>query len=1064
MFKKLAFLVLVISASLIMSSCSDSKMKEFQTNDVDAPFNLFHLFDNYPSLKAAWDSVPGSTGNAKMADMLNEDIPIGAEFMHILSYLMDRADDPGLGLLGDLRTTLGLVTSTDQRLYGHSTDNAGNPIDSFFATTPSADLMTDFYALLDELTNQVGGTTPKMGASVMAITNKVAGYLTTKTPEEIEDTMGDLMEALTEDVDPADGTRDFADTFATLMDIAAPMMSMVDFPMWIHHGATPGADYLETVYGNMNATDSVNSDLGNAAKGVNYLMSGLFDLLNGETIDREFMYSAIDSLNAILADPTTAEKLVWNLVNYFTVGGYQYERVDAVVSPTALVDTDIYKTNSASLYSDADMTKSLKEFLAASGPLFMRDDRRGSFAWKSDGSVTSTDYPLTGLLENVKKIYINWDTTQLSESVYDLIRYDMFGRDRKNNTSAYSASILEHLLYLGAIAGNMGWAHLENANEVNHDAGADSYEGQMAIHGHGAFCGNLTLNDSLYSIQGKRDAMAAAGTYELGFDSGNGYRNRGYNRTYRSRKFFVTDDRANYTFNFNVNYPALKFLAGASVGDYGVAAGGNPSGGGGNDSNEYMPYSANGVMTKDLSSWTFAHVIRACWEGEGPYYFADPGAPTETVDTSTGTFTGTKYLRPDGRVYAYVNGASYYYPVDSGNDAVDDTDDDNNGVLDFNGQRYNRYKATWHSDYYMIETQHDGPDYYVPLDANGDLEADVTTTGPKYREYTELISEADAGRACASQEEAIFRNFQWVMNEKRMALIIPLWLAGEPTVLGCPAGVAQAGIESVLYQIIEGNGITGLSNARKFRANSVWAKQNNDADLSNVPGDYRIVVLANPIRSQLRVFGIWSNDALGLTAVDADKIYVDTIGRGTATPGGVSHNIFALSRFGFPRSKAVTLGTNYTHTLLGSRNVNNASETSDSGFTTANSIWTKRNSLLPLFIALLAPLHERSYYISSSNCNNALARQLEGLNLLLKPMVYFNYNAGSATGHSAAWGRTAGSRGSRGTVAGAMKSTKRHIRAPLCQTGMLTGLLIRAPILPVGMAAGLRPIFIRQRT
>ena len=263
------------------------------------------------------------------------------------------------------------------RSYGHSDNNSGNPIDSFFATEDPTILMDNFYSLLDEITTYMGGDTPKVGASVMAMGQQIFDYMLTKTPAEVEDTMGDIMEALTEDVDPADGTADFRVTFADLMDLAAPLVSMADYPMWVHEGADPGLDYLETDYASMNSSDSDNSELGNSAKGLNYLLSGMFDILNGETIDRDGMYDMFDSLNDVLADPTTAQKLIWNIANHFTPDGYHYGTLQTGFTN---IDTNVYNTDSPQVYSNADIRETVKEFLTASGPLFMQDKRRGSFA------------------------------------------------------------------------------------------------------------------------------------------------------------------------------------------------------------------------------------------------------------------------------------------------------------------------------------------------------------------------------------------------------------------------------------------------------------------------------------------------------------------------------------------------------------------------------------------------------------------------------------------------------------------------------------------------------------
>src|SRR4030042_728977 len=153
MHKKIIFLIIAIFLSGILTSCAKSSSPEFQYNDKFAPFSIFHLFDGYPALKAAWDSVPGVVGNSKLSDMMYEDLDTGSEFMKIVSHLMERADYPGLGLLGDLKETIGLVNNTSVRLYGHSSQNENNPLESFFGSGDPATLVNNFYSMLEEVTN-----------------------------------------------------------------------------------------------------------------------------------------------------------------------------------------------------------------------------------------------------------------------------------------------------------------------------------------------------------------------------------------------------------------------------------------------------------------------------------------------------------------------------------------------------------------------------------------------------------------------------------------------------------------------------------------------------------------------------------------------------------------------------------------------------------------------------------------------------------------------------------------------------------------------------------------------
>ena len=993
MIRKIFYFITVIFLSGIIISCSSSDTPDFQKNDKSASFNLFHLFDGYPALKAAWDSVPGVVGNSKLSDMMNEDLDTGSEFMKIVSHLMERADYPGLGLLGDLKETIGLVNNTSVRLYGHSSQNENNPLESFFGSGDPATLVNNFYSMLDEVTNDVGSTTPRVSASSSAMIVQILDYVLAKNEADIETTMNDLMDDLK---DP-----DFQNDFNDLVDLAAPLISMADFPMWYHEGSIPGEDYLETAYSSMKEGSSINSGLGNSAKGVNLLLSGVFDMLNGETIDRDSVYDLFDSLNKVLSNPETTKKLIWNLSNYFTPNGYAWDKT-GLKQDNNNTDQFIYSTSSPNLYSDASLSATLKELLTGAGDLFLRDDRRSSLSYRP--GMTSKDYPMGYLLKNIKKAYINWDTAQIKESLYDLLRIDMFGRDRRTDSTALSANFLEHLLYLGVIGTNYGYQHKANANEVK-ALSLDAYATVMNEHGHGKQIGYVSLNDVLFSIQSQKNPLAGVGNYELGFEemTVNGEPtlvNKGRNWTFRSKSNFSIANRAQYKFAFSVNFQAARFLTGPIVSDFGVGKalnGGNVNGNGGDGVDEFIPYSPNGLAVRDMTSFTFASVIRNCWEGEGPYYYKDPHAQEVRI----GGVTYKKYLRPDGRIYALVNGSGqYFYPPDGGNDIDDDSD----------GQRENRYHATFKTDYYMMEQQHlqtgEERKYYVPIEKEGPndylgrstIEAS-TADGPRCRTYEELIPENYAGRGCASQEEAMFRNYQWLMNEKKVVFILPLWAAGEPQVL-FNSDLVRAGIESAVFQVLEANGLSGFGAARKYRANGVWAKANTNGE-SDIPGDYRMIVMATPIRAELYLLGLWIVDPIGLTKATSAQVYTDILGKGAGLPGALAHNIYAISRFALPRSPKIHINSddmNYEHYLIGSKNISNPNGTNDKGFSTSDDIWKKRNSLMPLLAVLLAPLFDKSYYNSSSDYNYALTKVLEGLSWIIKPLIYYNYDIGSNNG------------------------------------------------------------------
>ena len=199
------------------------------------------------------------------------------------------------------------------------------------------------------------------------------------------------------------------------------------------------------------------------------------------------------------------------------------------------------------------------------------------------------------------------------------------------------------------------------------------------------------------------------------------------------------------------------------------------------------------------------------------------------------------YYRPNGRVYMLKTVDApylYVYPAD-GDDREVSWNVDNAadlsayytemGISGRSRERWNRYRSKWYSDFYMIQVVDDSfTTWYITPEktAVGNSDRDSLEAGRFI--FSEIIAENDAGRACASHEEAIFRNYQWVMTEKKFAIVVPLALHA--------LGVANGGC----FQTVEAMESPVVTGCRKYRANrSVWAVANNTNDTSPYPGDYR---------------------------------------------------------------------------------------------------------------------------------------------------------------------------------------------------------------------------------
>ena len=106
-------------------------------------------------------------------------------------------------------------------------------------------------------------------------------------------------------------------------------------------------------------------------------------------------------------------------------------------------------------------------------------------------------------------------------------------------------------------------------------------------------------------------------------------------------------------------------------------------------------------------------------------------------------------------------------------------------------------------------------------------------------------------RECSTQEEAIYRNIQWFLFEKKFSFILPMFVN--------LLNIQSAGA----YILIEANGAVGLTNAKKGTANGWWVKLGSegipataynpnyanspDYGDSNIPGDGRIIVFCHRV-------------------------------------------------------------------------------------------------------------------------------------------------------------------------------------------------------------------------
>lgn len=921
-------IVLSISACGLMSEDEQESGDVFQNNgpvnpdDPDSDFKILELFDGRGSMEDIWDSIDAKEFNSRLSCTVDHYTDDFVTVSKVSAGILRDESQPLAHLLSvDVAGLLGLIRSEDP-FYVESPDDIG----AFYSKSPG-EYDDDFYTFLDKLWE--GDQRPGDQYIVAMARNVVRRILDNKSALDILADMQDWVDDIHED----DFDRDFND----LSSLLGKLLIQADYPLWIDTDGHPV---------NRDAIDpgvDINTGTGNAVQGMNDLVNWL-NIMMADPQSRELIYSVIREAGTLFdPDPNSdhAEKikmLLQNIEDNFTVGGEIYET------------QPLYKSSPADpTYSDTELGQSVREFMPYLAQLLARSDRAISLVTNENDEEPV--YLLRELITALKQTGYDPDKLSIEDSLNLIMKYDLLGRDRtREGAGAFPASMLESLVFLTCATTHFGFADGGNTGETT------VASNPITQHGHGAYTEALSLNDSLISMTTFK-TLNLLGIYDISF------LNNDKNYLSRSNVPFTTSDRSNYKFDVNPDYSILRVMPGTCSGDYGAPDGGNRDGGV-VAKNDYKPYNPTGLGETQLAAWTVNWAVRSCFGGEGPYYYADPDAQTVTVNGKD----YITYLRPDGRVYALVNKDSdtweYLYPTDE----RDGEDPETNVLDDYNGrrQRFNRFKSTWYSDYYMYYRTDGISTIRRTVDnSSGNLETVALHNGDPARRltYHELIPEDDSThmRACSSPEEAFFRNYQWVYTEKKMVLIIPQSL--DLSILGFGS----------VFMILEAHGWSGLANMRIFEDNHVWAKKGTTGS-SDIPGDYRVELKADMT-------------AIVSLVVNTNSVYDDTLGRGNATPAIVGKNLPAIYRFGFPISPPMARGNGVFDVELGSRD-----------FQVDDEIWQNRNALAPVLISLLQAIekHRVTYPDYDRNSlKNGILGYGNNVPPLLKPLIYYSKYADS---------------------------------------------------------------------
>lgn len=1059
-FLKLIY-IMIIFYPLLFISCSDD-MGKFQSNDIadenmsqDPGEEAFDLIvENDPLLSEAFGDVSEHQFSQYAYDFIPELYEnLSMKRIYLLNTLfrvhdMLTAESSGIpknyipGIMLNLKDILERVinqnrddiTGTNRKTYGI------DPVVPYLDYPSGNDFKTNLYSLVDLL----DGTELNITDDVIDITKKILYYINDSfglgydtygisytSSDEIEEIIHDLRAFLSDSTYTSIGS-----VMRLTGEILGKLLLRANDNMWID-----GSSNLIT--GRSQYGTGTDTGLGNAARGMDALFSGLNDLAQDEEVKQD-VFDILRSAGNLLAASSVTDinmkagdvlkDLICNLEDYFTVDGAVYG--------TAAASND-YHRNTTALYVNAELGNTLNELYPLVNQLLMKGSR-------ADSVIEGDSYPLEllakALSENAdgRGMNIDFDTLNLEESLYAMARYDENFNDRRASGSEFTA--LDKLIWMLTAVNTIGFKVSESCGDQlgtkpnNHGRG------------HGDPVPYVTVSDALYNIRtatpqemgtelgsrmgGLVSMLGGAlhsllytltglelNVYDLYFDNPTG------NLVWRHPDAFAANDVESsatpetYHFYTQTNSPVLALAGGECAGDIGLPAPGDaaynasyPAGGQSHSTSVipvwedtpasnrvFVPYSKDGKGDVNAVSWILGWLVRACWSGYGPYY------STEDEESLGGGIY--RYYCPNGtKVYAEVNKSS-------GNPAswsYSNTD----------------YKGEWNTDRFLLKLADTGYDpdhpdtaraattryYALENDEYRNGSPDKTHMGCDPNSYSQwavmhgrfgytLASNPSADgihvtekigasgtdqsmRQCSTYEEAIYKNLQWLLYEKKFVLPLPVMVDLNVSLLSM---VTIRG-KVAAFIIVEGNGVMGVLNAHKVEStsgingNGKWAKDGGYNE-STIPGDYRVTLMlgGNEMWSNtVSLFEFLAPDLYGFNFLDISMLYNLLLKTGTLLPAVLAENVSVMKLLMFLDQNAVTADPPLSSQVCG----------------TASPYWNSRNALVPVLIALLGSVHENASTVPTISGQEfprtvevfRTAREL--LKVLSKPLFYYQKASG----------------------------------------------------------------------
>ncbi|PJZ70524.1 hypothetical protein CH373_05500 [Leptospira perolatii] len=621
--------------------------------------------------------------------------------------------------------------------------------------------------------------------------------------------------------------------------------------------------------------------------------------------------SAIQNLLAAMTDPSlSGDRILKNkIVKILSSIGESFRKragfTDFKSSETVLkelvINLEKYFTVGGEFYSDP----ALPDYRDPNFPANFSTVLVESFRYlrpmlTKGGNYTSDPNVLLSqkLSQNLFKLDFAPTMTGVDQSLRDLIRVDYLGRDRAYSIDKYTISALESLMFILTLADTYGF-RWENPSDTT----MMRLEPNGSVNGGPMTGGILTVGDSIYSL-------GSAMTGNLGVKAF-------LNQSANDGAVFRDGDASTPTpFQIFLNSPTLTLLE--------------------SPDRSIVPTSNDQVYIKTIP-FMMRMILNVVLSGGGPYYNKN------RVDSLGNIYT------IDGKLYKNSNG----------DDLI--------------------YKSSWNTTEYRIK---------VADTVNGSCTSGSLCrwVGPGGRETTATFSDnsftqvangqnasgekgwsipvweigkQEVDRAVNTDEEAIYRNFQWLLTEKRMVAVIPLRAS-----LG--SGVPY---KMAAYATVIANGLKGLMGARPILADGASCSQKVNG-IWRIKGNLWKPGCATANQPNFREAGIPILQENFSELPGDSMFYLEAWDYGTSGTSPITfnslgdsnvYNIFypPTSQYGvIPQAIAANFPVMERLAFLTPDNVSPSQ---------VASYWNTRNRLLPLIIALAKTLDEQTDSIGGKN-------------------------------------------------------------------------------------------------